>query len=146
MKEFVSLKKEKSNFSVIMATVPTRKKSFVKNLNLIDWNYHCKNWIDWISAGWDKISQPQKCKLLEGAKDKNITILLFREPSTILLLEYNFVEPQGWLSQFWKLEMSEKNGLKVWQNSTLYVFCCKMCNPLELRDHEGRKWSLWNKL
>ena len=26
-------------------------KSFIKNLNLIDSNYHCKNCVDWISAG-----------------------------------------------------------------------------------------------
>ena len=36
----------------------------------------------------------------------------------------------------------EKNGFEVSENNILYVLCCKMCNPLELRDHEGRKWSL----
>ena len=35
-----------------------------------------------------------------------------------------------------------KNGSEVSQNSILYVFCHKMYNSLELRDHEERKWSL----
>ena len=61
---------EKGNFSVIIPTVATRKESFVKNLNLIDSNYHCKNWIDWISGGSDKISQPQKCKLLDKVHER----------------------------------------------------------------------------
>ena len=26
-----------------------------------------------------------------------------------------------------------KNGFEVSQNSILYVFCCKMCNTLELK-------------
>ena len=34
------------------------------------------------------------------------------------------------------------NGFEVSQNNILYVSCCKMCNPLELRDYEGQKWSL----
>ena len=44
----------------------------------------------------------------------------------------------------WKVD-PEKNAFEVSQYSILYVFCCKMSNPLELREHEGRKWSLWSK-
>ena len=56
MKEFISLtmvamEKKKVNFSVIIATVATKKKSFIKILNFIDSNYHCINWVDWFSAG-----------------------------------------------------------------------------------------------
>ena len=43
--------REKGNFLVTIAAITTRKKSFIKNLNLIDSNYHCENWVDWISAG-----------------------------------------------------------------------------------------------
>ena len=31
--------------------VATRKKNFFKNLNLIDSNHHCKNWVDWVAVG-----------------------------------------------------------------------------------------------
>ena len=54
-----------------LSTDITRKNSFIKNLNLIDSNYHCKNCkVDWIGAGWDKISQPQKCKFYEKREPK----------------------------------------------------------------------------
>ena len=42
---------EKVNFSVIIRTVAIRKKVSFKNLNLIDSNHHCQNWVDWITAG-----------------------------------------------------------------------------------------------
>ena len=34
----------------------------------------------------------------------------------------------------WKVDL-EKNGFEFSQNSALYVFCYKICTPLELRDH-----------
>ena len=37
----------------------------MKNLNGIHLNYHWKNWVDWIKAGWYNMSQPQKCAFLE---------------------------------------------------------------------------------
>ena len=68
----------KNAISVVIVTVATRKESLVKNLNLIDSNYYCKNWIDWIRAWWEKISQPQKCWFLrkgnERQKRNNFTI------------------------------------------------------------------------
>ena len=36
------------------------EKKLHKNLNLKDLNYDWKIWADWISARWDKKSQPQK--------------------------------------------------------------------------------------
>ena len=74
MKEFISLtmvamETEKSSFSVIIATC----ENFFKNLNLIDSNHHYKYLVDWLTVGWDKMSQPQKCKFLEKRKKvKNI--------------------------------------------------------------------------
>ena len=38
------------NFSVVIATATKRKKCFFKNMNLVDTNYHGKNWVDWIST------------------------------------------------------------------------------------------------
>ena len=40
----------KRKFLVTMATAATRKKSFTKNLNLVDLNYHYKNSVDWTRA------------------------------------------------------------------------------------------------
>ena len=51
---------KKDSFLVIIATVATRKK-ILQNLNLIGSNHHCKKWVDRITVGWDKMSQPQKC-------------------------------------------------------------------------------------
>ena len=64
------------------------EKRFIKNLNLIDLTYHCKNLVDWISARWDQISQLRKCKFFEkGREVKNIAILHFMTLSAISLLE-----------------------------------------------------------
>ena len=54
------------------------EEKLYQKLNLVDSSYHCKNWIDWISTGWDKMSQPQKCKFLgkwrKSWKPNNFTI------------------------------------------------------------------------
>ena len=63
--QWLPWKYEKDHFSVIITIVAIRKKSSIKNLDLVDLNYHYKNWIDWISARWNKVSQPQKCTFLE---------------------------------------------------------------------------------
>ena len=51
LREFISLKMvtikiEKGIFLVIIAKVASRKKTFIKNLNVIDSNYHSKNLFD----------------------------------------------------------------------------------------------------
>ena len=55
----VAMETKICNFSVVIAMVATRKKNFFKNLNLIDSNHHCKNWVGWVAVGWDRMSQPQ---------------------------------------------------------------------------------------
>ena len=83
MKEFfcvtmVAIEIGKRQLSVIIAMVAARKKSFVKNLNLIDSNYYCKNWL--IGSLQDEIKYHNLKNVnfqKKGAKDKNITILLF---------------------------------------------------------------------
>ena len=44
------------------------EKCFIKNMNLIGTYYYWKNWVDWISSKWDKMSQPQKCTFWEKLK------------------------------------------------------------------------------
>ena len=70
LKEFISLtivamEIEKMQFLGYHSHGCYEEKNFCKNLNFIDSNHRCKDWIDWITVGWDKISQPQKCKFLE---------------------------------------------------------------------------------
>ena len=77
-KEFLSLimvamEKEKKIVSLIIETIVMSKNCFMENLNLIDSDYHWKNWAEWISARWNKMSQPQKCTYWEkGAEDKDV--------------------------------------------------------------------------
>ena len=73
MKEFISLtmvavKIGKRQFLSYHSNGCYDEESFIKNLNPIDSNYHSKNWLDWFSVGWDKISQPKKCKFLEKGR------------------------------------------------------------------------------
>ena len=69
MKEFISLTivameiGKRQFFSYHCNGCYEEKK--LQNLNLLDSKYHFKNWVDWISAEWDKTSQPQKYKFLE---------------------------------------------------------------------------------
>ena len=39
------------------------EKNFFKNVNFVGSNHHCKNWVDRITVGWDKISQLKERKL-----------------------------------------------------------------------------------
>ena len=74
MNEFISLKmvamEAERKFLSFIATVAARKKNFFKNLNITDSYHHCKNWVDWITVGWGKMSQPQKCKFLENGNER----------------------------------------------------------------------------
>ena len=53
-KGIVAMEIGKNQLSVIIATVVNRKKSFIKNLNLIDLNNHWRYWLDYISTRWYK--------------------------------------------------------------------------------------------
>ena len=73
VKEFVSItmaavETGKRHFSVI-AAVAKRKKCFIKNMDLMDTNYHWKKWVEWISTKQEKLSQPQKCIFWEKEPD-----------------------------------------------------------------------------
>ena len=93
IKEFISLSMiaieiGKRQFLSYYSNGSYEEKRFIKNLNLIDLTYHCKNLVDWISARWDQISQLRKCKFFEkGREVKNIAILHFMTLSAISLLE-----------------------------------------------------------
>ena len=58
-------KKEKDNLSVIIATVATSKKIIHQKLESYWLKISLKKIFYWISARWDKILQPQKCKSIE---------------------------------------------------------------------------------
>ena len=84
-KEFVFLKMtsneiEKKKFiSLIKATAVMRKKHFIRNLNLIDLNYHWKkmDWLDQCKVKQNVTTTKMYFFKNKSAKDKNIAILLF---------------------------------------------------------------------
>ena len=43
-------KQQKDTSSLFLVMVAKRKKCFINNKNLVDSNYHWKNWIDWMST------------------------------------------------------------------------------------------------
>ena len=74
LKEFISLRMvviemRKRQFLSYHNNGCYEKKSFFKNLDFVDLNCHCKNWLDWINAGSEKISQSKKCKFLEKGRE-----------------------------------------------------------------------------
>ena len=115
-----------------------KEKNFFKNLNLIDSNHHWKSWVDWITVGWDKMSQPKKCKFLEkGNESTSITILHFMSTFHNFALRIQTGGATGVLKhngtclirckQITIKVDPEKNGFEVSKNSILYVFCYKIC-------------------
>ena len=63
LKEFISVfnkKAEKSTLSLFMVTVAKRNKMTLNTKNLVDPNYHWKNWVDWMSTEREEKLQPQK--------------------------------------------------------------------------------------
>ena len=67
LKEFFSMFKRetgKRHFLLFLVMVAKKEKSFFNNKNLVDSNYHWKNWVDWMSNKWEKKLQPQKTSIL----------------------------------------------------------------------------------
>ena len=53
---------------------------FFKNIDFIDKNYHCKNWVDWLSARREKISKFNNLPFeKKGMKVKKHNILTFND-------------------------------------------------------------------
>ena len=53
-------------FSVIIATVAKRKKMLHYKHEPDRYILPMKKWVDWISARWEKMLQPQKCTFWEN--------------------------------------------------------------------------------
>ena len=83
MKEFVSktmvvMEMGKRRFLSYHNNTCYKEEKLCQRLESYRFKLPLQNWINWISAGWDKISQPQKCKFLEkGRERQKQAILLF---------------------------------------------------------------------
>ena len=97
-------------FSLIIPTVATSRKCFIKNLNLT-----CR--VQWKIGSIDLVQVEIKCRNLKNvhfekkcAKEENIEQFYFPcQSSTILFIKWNLFELQGSLSPFWKLKMDRIN-------------------------------------
>ena len=69
----------------------SEEKCFIKNMNLITTYNHREDWVDWITARREKMSQPQKCtfweKVPKNWKTKKLKILLLMTTFYIYLLK-----------------------------------------------------------
>ena len=55
--------KKRGTFSIIIATILTRKKRSVKNMNIINFNHHWKNWVDEIKQSEKKCCNIKKVNI-----------------------------------------------------------------------------------
>ena len=71
-----------------------REKSFLNNMNLINSNYHWKNWVNWLSTKW------RKCVSLKGFHfEKNDPKVTKHVPLNFLTTFHKSFIYHGWLGQ-----------------------------------------------